>query len=327
MKPKSGSTPKPRPEPLSIPFEDDADPETFSRTLDESFRSPIAPLLSAKVTLTNGPQEKIVHIKDRLILGRAGELALPDSRVSRQHAHIVKQDNQFVIEDLDSSNGTLLNQKKIDGLSVLTSGDTIQIGPFVLVFELMTPVPVASKREPSVRIVAPRPPAASASTPPDRVKLEFADDTSSSLDAFPFTEDQPILEEGDDHAPVEPFGQPSESLPAQRTGSTDVTLKLAETDKRRRLPRIRFRRERELFSLPLDKEIPLRSLIRLDHRSLVEYAGTIRRDNNDIYWIEPATKSEGLLLNGKVVRSPIKLQDGDRIHIGCMEMEFTHGDA
>ncbi len=62
------------------------------------------------------------------------EVHLDDSETSRHHAEICKSHGQHIIRDLGSSNGTIVNGKKITSDFVLTSGDRIQIGRRLLVF-------------------------------------------------------------------------------------------------------------------------------------------------------------------------------------------------
>jgi serine/threonine protein kinase len=65
---------------------------------------------------------------DELIIGRAGNLAIPDARVSRRHARIYKRGGAYLIEDLGSSNGTFVNEVKLPGPQLLRSGDAIRVG-------------------------------------------------------------------------------------------------------------------------------------------------------------------------------------------------------
>ena len=61
----------------------------------------------------------------------------PAARVSRRHARIVVQDNQYFIEDLGSANGTFLNgsNKLIQGKpQALTAGDELKLGETTLKF-------------------------------------------------------------------------------------------------------------------------------------------------------------------------------------------------
>ncbi|MGF1578386.1 MAG: SpoIIE family protein phosphatase [Gemmataceae bacterium] len=69
------------------------------------------------------------------VLGRQGDstVCLLAKAVSRQHAQIVCEDGKYSIEDLDSSNGTYLNGKRVNPrIRVpLTDRDKVQIGPYV----------------------------------------------------------------------------------------------------------------------------------------------------------------------------------------------------
>ena len=61
----------------------------------------------------------------------------PAARVSRRHARIVAQDNQYFIEDLGSANGTFLNgsNKLTQGKpQILTTGDELKLGETTLKF-------------------------------------------------------------------------------------------------------------------------------------------------------------------------------------------------
>ena len=53
--------------------------------------------------------------KDRFLIGRGKhcDLVIDDSRISREHAAIVREDGQFWIEDLGSSNGTYFDRQRI----------------------------------------------------------------------------------------------------------------------------------------------------------------------------------------------------------------------
>jgi diguanylate cyclase (GGDEF)-like protein len=72
---------------------------------------------------------------NRLVVGRdpAVDLPLVDSSVSRQHAAFVSESTGYRIQDLGSTNGTLVNGARVSDRS-LRSGDTIQIGSFIFKF-------------------------------------------------------------------------------------------------------------------------------------------------------------------------------------------------
>jgi hypothetical protein len=69
--------------------------------------------LSAQVPCVIGRKQADIHIKDR--------------HVSRRHAHIIELEDKFFIEDLNSTNGTYVNNKEIK-VCELSQGDTITVG-------------------------------------------------------------------------------------------------------------------------------------------------------------------------------------------------------
>jgi serine phosphatase RsbU (regulator of sigma subunit) len=59
---------------------------------------------------------------------------LPVGAVSRQHAHIIKVDEHFYLEDLGSRNGTFLNDECIEGREKLAEKDEVRICDLVFQF-------------------------------------------------------------------------------------------------------------------------------------------------------------------------------------------------
>jgi len=82
--------------------------------------------------LTDGRQ---VAVRDGLTLGRvaACDVVIDDTKASRRHATLHVDGAVVEIEDLDSSNGTLLNGKTVKR-RVLREGDVIQIGATAITF-------------------------------------------------------------------------------------------------------------------------------------------------------------------------------------------------
>lgn len=76
-------------------------------------------------------------VGDTLTIGRAQEndIALDDPQVSRYHAQIVRRGDQIVVEDLGSTNGTLVNGRRIIGPHVLQPTETIAVGSSVFSVE------------------------------------------------------------------------------------------------------------------------------------------------------------------------------------------------
>jgi len=81
-----------------------------------------------------GVQELAQHA--RVLIGRdpASQLRLDHATVSYHHAEIVRHDGVFVIQDLESRNGTFVNGQRITGRTALRTDDVIQIGPYQLVY-------------------------------------------------------------------------------------------------------------------------------------------------------------------------------------------------
>jgi phage tail-like protein len=88
----------------------------------------------------NGPEiaeEEIIIGRQGWRVGRSREnnLSLNHREISRQHTRIVwRDDNRYYVEDLNSSNGTFLNDEQIKGREPipLEAGDYIRFGPFLL---------------------------------------------------------------------------------------------------------------------------------------------------------------------------------------------------
>jgi pSer/pThr/pTyr-binding forkhead associated (FHA) protein len=79
--------------------------------------------------------ETIAFNSDVLTIGRSpqSDLFLDDVTVSRHHARVIRDDNSYLVEDLNSLNGTYVNRKRIER-DRLSDGDELQIGKFKLAF-------------------------------------------------------------------------------------------------------------------------------------------------------------------------------------------------
>jgi FHA domain len=106
--------------------------------LDERARHrarPLSPLAPGRYIEVQGPHETL-HIplgKDALRIGRglAAELRLDESSVSRRHAILVPRPSGARILDDRSSNGTLVNGRRVSQAD-LHNGDVIVLGRVVL---------------------------------------------------------------------------------------------------------------------------------------------------------------------------------------------------
>jgi pSer/pThr/pTyr-binding forkhead associated (FHA) protein len=64
-------------------------------------------------------------------------LRIPSAEVSRRHCIFRIKGDRFIVIDLDSANGTLLNGHFIQGKEEAVSGDEIQVGPVTMLVELI----------------------------------------------------------------------------------------------------------------------------------------------------------------------------------------------
>jgi pSer/pThr/pTyr-binding forkhead associated (FHA) protein len=85
------------------------------------------------VVLT-GPPEIVgvrLPLDAKVRIGRSPglELVIADDFVSSTHAQILPSSGGPLLEDLDSTNGTLLGGRRISGTVALSAGDEIEIGP------------------------------------------------------------------------------------------------------------------------------------------------------------------------------------------------------
>ena len=91
---------------------------------------------------------EIVDIgRARLTIGRVREndLQLTDEKVSRHHAVIeVEQDGRVTLRDLDSRNGTFVDDLRLSGSHVLAPGERLRFGDAHLRVESATPAPTAT---------------------------------------------------------------------------------------------------------------------------------------------------------------------------------------
>jgi hypothetical protein len=86
------------------------------------------------VTLTVDGHQYTVTSR-RVVLGRSREcdIRVPDANVSRRHAELRQEGATYWIVDLDSTNGTELNGRRIDRAK-LANGDRITVGSTDVVF-------------------------------------------------------------------------------------------------------------------------------------------------------------------------------------------------
>jgi predicted component of type VI protein secretion system len=68
--------------------------------------------------------------KTEISIGReaGSDVCINDVEVSRQHARLVSQFGDYLLDDLESTNGTFVNGQRITGQRILKPGDSIFLG-------------------------------------------------------------------------------------------------------------------------------------------------------------------------------------------------------
>lgn len=76
-------------------------------------------------------------IIDSLTIGRSqhNDIVIDNSFVSHEHACISRVKHNYLLTDLNSTNGTVVNGQQIEEETALVDGDIIQIGAVMLKFE------------------------------------------------------------------------------------------------------------------------------------------------------------------------------------------------
>jgi two-component system cell cycle response regulator len=130
--------------PLAAVREEEPEPEPSGQRRDTPYAY-FAPTESQRnraiLTLLVGPNAGAVFsLGERATLGRGTDatIRIDSPSVSRLHARIERDgDSRYVVEDLRSTNGTFVSTRPVLKRTELTSGDRLQLGPFVFRFAVV----------------------------------------------------------------------------------------------------------------------------------------------------------------------------------------------
>lgn len=109
-----------------------ADDDTLKLRLEEAKSS--SPVL---VVISGKPLGKsFVLSKDVSTLGRelTAEISIGETSISRRHTEFRLHDDGIIVRDLGSTNGTFVNDQKLEGDRTLNDGDLIRCGSTILKF-------------------------------------------------------------------------------------------------------------------------------------------------------------------------------------------------
>ncbi len=127
------------------------------------------PVYTVVVSEKGGAERREVFRVAELTVGRVqgNDIVLPKGNVSKRHARILFREGRFIVTDLNSTNGTYVNRRRIAQATIVRDGDKIYIGDYVLQVEQGEPsseVPLQSRPEDSQEAhTAPREPDSSPS--------------------------------------------------------------------------------------------------------------------------------------------------------------------
>lgn len=144
-----------------------------------------------RIKIQSGPDsgKEVLLDKPELFLGRDpnNEIVIMDPEVSRRHARFVLTGTDYSVEDLGSTNGTLVRGIRVQSLTPLTSGDIVAIGERVsLVYEVILVDPDATVAVP--RHIGYRPEPLHVETPEQKlaeVESPQSQPVQTPLDAAP----------------------------------------------------------------------------------------------------------------------------------------------
>ncbi len=115
----------------------DLDPVDGDQTIAAPRRRSTDPGPEANLILIAHPASRSLGTRFRLrpqttiVIGRSrtAQISLPEvTTLSREHARLAYRNESVVLEDLESRNGTFVNEQRIEDPRVLKSGDRFQVG-------------------------------------------------------------------------------------------------------------------------------------------------------------------------------------------------------
>jgi pilus assembly protein CpaF len=111
--------------------------------------TPQAPAFAIVIHEKGGSERREAFETSEITVGRVqgNDLMLQKGNVSKRHARLLYRDGRFIVTDLNSTNGTYVNRRRIAQATIVREGDRIYIGDFVLRIEVSGESGDAGSRE------------------------------------------------------------------------------------------------------------------------------------------------------------------------------------
>jgi pSer/pThr/pTyr-binding forkhead associated (FHA) protein len=119
------------------------------------------PTAHLQVQIGPNPNQIFDLFQEQHTIGRspANDITIADPEISRKHARLIQQGTDYAIEDLGSTNGTFVNNRRVAGLTPLHDGDIIEFGEAIrLLYEAESTLPVELPTVPDLIFPDPSPP-------------------------------------------------------------------------------------------------------------------------------------------------------------------------
>jgi pSer/pThr/pTyr-binding forkhead associated (FHA) protein len=225
--------------------------------------------------------------KDTVTIGRnpGNDINIDNLAVSGFHAKLINRGGRFFIEDLNSTNGTFVNGKRISECA-LNNNDDIVIGKHSLVF--ISPQAVEEDKTETLKIKKPA--------------------MGETIIIDP-KKHKAMIEEARAAGQVASGDSPRRAGPGEKIGG--FTIIEGNTDKR----------EYELAGRLTTIGKSDTAGIKLKGLFAPKVAALINRTKSG-YFISPSESSKKLKINGAVVEGRQELKDGDIVDVANIKMQF-----
>jgi pSer/pThr/pTyr-binding forkhead associated (FHA) protein len=130
-------------------LQEKTDPQLKKRTTAGRRRT-----LVGSLTPDGTPDNVYPLLDSAYTLGRApgNTISIPDGSVSSNHARILRTPEGFVLEDLQSRNGTFVNGEPVAEKRLLADGDLIRLGKIIMTFNVAREGKAGEQTQPEVRL-------------------------------------------------------------------------------------------------------------------------------------------------------------------------------